>query len=326
MNILITGSNGFVGSRLMYELESENHKVFGIDKSIRCNIEPHPNTFIGDIRKIENYGCFNDHNLDLIIHAAAEKHDFGISKDEYFSNNKYGTEVLMQFADLKGISKVIYYSTVSVYGHQTGQCDETAPLKPNNYYGESKLAGEEVIIDWQKRDNKREVIILRPSVIYGPNNYANMYNLINQLHKFPLFMIGNGEHIKSIISLDNIVDLTIFILNKLKPGVQFFNTIDKPYLKLKKLIALISDHKRFYKPFIRIPLGLGVAVGKLFDLLAEILKKDLPLNTDRIMKFATSTDFRAEKIREMGYEQKYSTDDELSKTIKWYLTSGKTKL
>ncbi|MBN2460311.1 MAG: UDP-N-acetylglucosamine 4-epimerase, partial [Candidatus Cloacimonetes bacterium] len=68
------------------------------------------------------------------------------------------------------------------------------------------------------------------------------------------------------------------------------------------------------------------AVGKLFDLLAEILKKDLPLNTDRIMKFATSTDFRAEKIREMGYEQKYSTDDELSKTIKWYLTSGKTKL
>ena len=52
MNILITGSNGFVGSRLMWVLEEKGHEVHGIDNSTHCLREKHPNTIIGDIRKL----------------------------------------------------------------------------------------------------------------------------------------------------------------------------------------------------------------------------------------------------------------------------------
>ena len=54
MNILITGSNGFVGSKLMWELESEGHKVIGIDFSDKCDAIPHPETCSGDIRILED--------------------------------------------------------------------------------------------------------------------------------------------------------------------------------------------------------------------------------------------------------------------------------
>jgi nucleoside-diphosphate-sugar epimerase len=319
MNLFITGSNGFVGSRLMYFLEEKGHQVRGIDNNTQCNIQPHPNTVIGDIRNIEDLRKFNDKNFDLIIHCAASKHDFGISKESYFSNNEYGTKMLMNYATERNINKVIYYSTVSVYGHQSEPCDEEAELLSNTVYGDSKLSGEKVICKWQNENTSREVIVLRPSVIYGPHNFANMYNLINQMHKFPWFMIGTGNYIKSMVALENMVDIINFILNHMKPGVQNFNCIDKPYLSVRELMELIALNKGFKMPKFIIPLQVAVCIGKIFDIIGKILQKDLPVNSDRMKKIGTSTDYRAEKIRELGYIQKYTIKDEIKRTCKWYI-------
>lgn len=327
MNILITGSNGFVGSRLMYYLEERGCKVKGIDNSTFCNIEPHPQTKFGDIRNIDHYSIFNKDKFDLIIHCAASKHDFGISREEYFSNNELGTEVLMQFAESQDIHRIIYYSTVSVYGHQDKVCDEEAEYLSNTVYGDSKLAGEKVIWRWQQKDaDNRSVITLRPSVIFGPNNFANMYNLINQMHRFPWFMVGNGNHVKSMISLENIVNITYFMLDKFKTGVHNFNCIDKPYLTVWELMQIIASNRGFTLPIIKIPLKYALPIGRIFDVTGRILNRELPLNSDRLHKFGTSTDYRAEKIRELGYIQKCSIKDEIRRTCEWYMSiQGKAK-
>jgi len=106
MNILITGSNGFVGSKLMWELQNDGHTVIGIDINENCDAEKHPETMLGDIRipkdlKRVNGAFINKHNsnIELIVHCAASKHDFGIKRGEYFSHNKYGTRTLLDFAD-----------------------------------------------------------------------------------------------------------------------------------------------------------------------------------------------------------------------------------
>ncbi|MEA2096811.1 MAG: NAD(P)-dependent oxidoreductase [Candidatus Cloacimonadota bacterium] len=319
MNILITGSNGFVGSRLMYYLEDKGHQVWGIDNSEECNIENHPQTRIGDIRNIEDLHKFDDVEFDVIIHCAADKHDFGISKESYFSNNEYGTQIIAKYAEKRKINKIIYYSTVSVYGHQDHPCDETDEYLSNTVYGDSKFAGEKILWKWQEADKKRALITLRPSVIYGPNNFANMYNLIKQMHKFPWFMVGDGSHIKSKIALENMVDITYFMINKFKPGVQNFNCIDKPYLTVKQLMLTIAKNDGFSMPKVYIPFWIAISIGKIFDLFGKIIKKDLPINSDRMKKFGTSTDYRAEKIREMGYIQQHSIEDVFKQTCEWYL-------
>ena len=144
-------------------------------------------------------------------------------------------------------------------------------------------------------------------------------SLIKQMHKYPWFMVGNGNHIKSMIALENMVDMTYFMINKFKPGVQNFNCIDKPYLTVKQLMRTISKNDGFSMPIVYIPFWFSIAIGKVFDVFGKIINKDLPINSDRMKKFGTSTDYRAEKIREMGYVQQHSIEDVFKKTCEWYL-------
>jgi GlcNAc-P-P-Und epimerase len=326
MNILITGSNGYVGSHLMYFLEEKGFQVLGIDNSTLCNIQAHSQTLIGDIRNKEDLQKFVNKNIDIIIHCAADKHDYGISAESYFSNNEYGTEVLAEFASENEINKIIYYSTVSVYGHQSKSCDESAEYLSNTVYGDSKFAGEKVLWKWQGKGTQRSLITLRPSVIYGKYNYANMYNLINQMHKFPWFMVSDGSHIKSMVALKNMIDITYFMLDKFNPGIQNYNCIDKPYLTVKQLMQIIAQNKGFSMPKVYIPLNIAISIGKAFDLLGKVLHKDLPINSDRMSKFGTPTDYLAEKIRDFGYVQNYSIEDIFKETCEWYLEDKNGKM
>jgi len=318
MNILITGSTGFVGSRLMHYLEEKGHTVWGIDNSKHCLRNIHKNNTFGDIRKIEDFAIFKQKNIDMIIHCAASKHDFGVSLDEYYSNNEFGTQIVMEFAKEQNIKKIIYYSTVSAYGHEAVPCDETGPLLPDNEYGKSKLAGEVVIEKFVAADPSLEVFFLRPSIIYGPNNFANMYNLIAMQHRKLWVTIGDGSHIKSMVSLENLVDMTYWCFDRFKPGVQIYNTLDKPYITVNKLMRIVSSHKGFTMPTLIVPLFLAVEIGKSFDFLAKVLKKDIPINSDRMRKFATSTEYYSEKIREDGYVQRHTVEAQLGETVKWF--------
>jgi nucleoside-diphosphate-sugar epimerase len=318
MKILITGSNGFVGSRLMWYLEERGHEVFGIDISEHCLRGSHPQTVIGDIRKIEDFASFSNKDITMIIHCAASKHDFGISKDEYYSNNEFGTEVVMKFASQEKIKKIIYFSTVSAYGHKSVPCGEDGPLLPDNEYGDSKLAGEKVIERFLAQDKNLEIFFLRPSIIYGPYNFANMYNLIAMQNRRFWVTIGKGSHIKSMVSLENLVDMVYWCFDRFQTGIQIYNTLDKPYITVKELMKVIASHKGFSLPAIQVPLPLVLIIGKIFDVMAKVLKRDLPINSNRMEKFATSTEYYSEKIREDGFVQQHSIEEEFDRTIEWY--------
>jgi len=330
MNILITGSNGFVGSALMWKLQSEDHKVIGIDISQHCDDKAHPETHIGDIRHLDDLQIVSDiffklhkKQIELIIHCAAAKHDYGIKKEEYFSHNEHGTKVLLDFIRNNNISKLIYFSTVSVFGHPIQRTDEDGEFAPDHPYGASKLAGEILCTNWQKENSKHELIVLRPTVIYGPHNYANMYKLIDMMHRRPYVMIGSGNYIKSIVSLSNIIDMTAFSMTMIKPDTQYYNCVDKPYITLKHLMQIIAQNKLFHIPGVSIPVILAIFIGKLFDIPAKLFKIDLPINSDRMYKLATATDFASERIREAGYIQTHTIEDEIKATTDWYLSTRK---
>lgn len=330
MNIFITGSNGFVGSQLMSTLESKGHKVIGMDISDHCDAPKHANTLSGDIRKQadlnriwSNISEQDGSGIELIIHCAAAKHDFGIKREEYFSHNEQGSRVLLDFASEHKIDKLIYLSTVSVFGHPQGRSDEDTPYNPDHPYGESKLAGELLCIEWQKQDEARELIVLRPTVIYGPHNFANVYNLIDMLHRRPILTVGKGDHIKSIVSLNTILGMISFSLTLLRPGFQHFNCVDEPYISLRELMQMVAANPGFKMPKITIPLGLAIGIGMIFDVPAKLFSIDLPINSDRMRKFATATYFTAEKIRKAGYIQTQSIKDSVSEMCSWYMKTQK---
>ena len=142
-NILVTGSEGFVGSSLRLHLEKLKYNIYTLDRL--------------DISR-ENYLCYDlkdefneifeskirSFNIDVVIHLAAAKGDFRLSDKDFHDDNVIATNGLRNIIEKCEIHNVIHYSTVSVYGHNNLLKDESAELKPNNPYGVTKLESEKI--------------------------------------------------------------------------------------------------------------------------------------------------------------------------------------
>jgi nucleoside-diphosphate-sugar epimerase len=321
MKILVIGSAGFIGQFLVNKLLKEQHDVVGLD------INKHPSDTANRCKCITGNLLSRDDlkkaakNVDIIISLAAKHHDFGVSREEFFKVNEDGTQLLLDVAGELGIEKIIFYSTVAVYGTREQPSTEEMEPKPDTNYGESKLAGEKRILKWCNEDNKKDVIIIRPTVIFGPNNYANVYNLIDKIYKKKFIFVGKGDNIKSVAYVENLVDATIFLIDKLRPGVQIFNYSDEPQMTIAQIVDIILECMPHTAPKTKLPLWFATSFGSVFDLLGKITGHNYPITAARMKKFATATHHKADKIRQQGFQQHIKTEEGFRRMVDWYLTT-----
>ena len=117
------------------------------------------------------------------------------------------------------------------------------------------------------------------------------------------------------------MDANIFLIDKFKPGVQVFNYSDEPQMTISQIVETITNYLPHGTPKIRIPLGVAVAFGSLFDFLAKLTGYNFPITGIRMKKFATSTHHNANKIRKLGFEQKIEIREGLRRMVEWYLNT-----
>ena len=162
-NILITGGCGFIGSNLVLHLAKKypNYKLINLDlmtyasdASYLDSLKDNPNyVFVkGDIRdeKLVNE-LFDKHNIDSVIHLAAESHvDNSIKRPlDFVTTNVVGTCVLLEAFRNKGNGRFHYVSTDEIYGTlgATGKFSENTPFDPNSPYSASKASGKNCVTD-----------------------------------------------------------------------------------------------------------------------------------------------------------------------------------
>jgi len=271
----------------------------------------------GDIRnRVEVEKAMSKYPFDAIISLAAEHKDFGLSREDYFKTNEYGTKVLCDAATEIGIKKIVFYSSVAVYGNNQEPSTEKTPPDPNHPYGESKLAGEKILLNWAQADSSRCVLIIRPTVVYGERNIANMFRLVDQISKGRYFHIGKGDNIKSIAYVKNIVDATLFLMGKMKPGVEIYNYSDDPQLSVKEIAEVITETLS-KKIQLSLPYSLAYLMAIPFDIFIKISGKDLPVSSNRIKKLCTETYHKADKLNQSGFKRKYSNREGLKNMVWW---------
>jgi nucleoside-diphosphate-sugar epimerase len=276
----------------------------------------------GDIRiKKDVERAIKGNNITTIISLAAMHHDFGISELEYFETNEKGTEVICDVASEENINTIVFYSSVAVYGANVTPSYEGMLPNPNMPYGASKLAGEKILEKWASEKSSRRVLIIRPALVFGTNNTANMYKLIHQIDLGIYFHIGKANNVKSIAYVKNIVDATLFLLTKLAEGVSIYNYADEPHLTSKEIANTISK-KLDKKIKITLPKQLGIILGLPFDLIIKVTGKNLPISSARVKKLATETYHLAEKVIDDGFNAKYSTQQGLEEMVEWYEKSN----
>jgi len=249
-------------------------------------------------------------------------HDFGISREGFFLINEQGTKNCLLCLSELGIKKFIFYSTVAVYGERDEESHEGMSLEPFNDYGESKKAGEDLIRQWAREDESREVLIVRPVVVFGPHNYANMFRLIDNIYLKRFVMVGKGDNIKAVAYVENLVGATLFMMKRMKPGVETVNYSDHPHKTSLEITNTIRKEMGKGLLGFKFPLGLALCLAYPFDILAKIVKFNFPITANRIKKFNSPTVHGSKKVRDLGFKQKATTEEGLRKMVQWYLSDG----
>jgi len=313
LNILITGGSGFIGTRLAENLLADGHVVKIYDK-IQSKKYPKLTT-IGDVLDKEalTKAC---KDIDIIYNLAAEHADNVTPLSLYDEVNVGGAENIIIVAKANYIKKIIFTSSVAIYGLDKGECNETYEPNPFNEYGRSKLKAEEVFIKWQKEDSSHMLFMLRPSAIFGESNRGNIYNLLKQVHSGKFLMVGKGDNKKSIGYVGNIAAFLTYLAEH-KTAMEVYNFSDKPDMTSHEMVDFIQKELGRKNKIPTIPYTLGLLGGYAFDLLSKLTGKKFAVSSIRIKKFTADTAINTDKLQNSSFKPPFTLQEGLSKTIKF---------
>ncbi len=322
MKIAMIGASGFVGTRLIDLLKED--KSYSIK-----NIDLVPSHFfnditvIGDVRNQEQV----DKELkgyDVVVLLAAQHRDDVSPTSLYYDTNVGGMEVTLRTMEKNGIKRIIFFSSVAVYGLNKENPDENHPADPFNHYGKSKWQAEQVLRKWYETHADWNIDIIRPTVIFGERNRGNVYNLLKQISSGKFLMVGNGKNRKSMAYVGNIVAFVKYMIDNVTEGYNVFNYIDKPDTDMNNLVAHVSKVLNKHIPATHFPYWLGMLGGYCFDALAFITRKKLTVSSVRVKKFCATTEFDATKVHSCGFKAPFTLEEGLARTLEFEFVHPRT--
>ena len=319
--ILLTGCSGYIGRTLAPFLKGKGFAVIGIDRK-PYPLHPLDGFLQGDLRDERFLKQIPD-TVDTICHLAAAKDDWGLSDEEYFSDNVTATRSLLDAGVARGVKNWFFYSSVAVLGSSVEALSESAPMTPTGAYGESKAQGETLFHRLAEKEPSARITILRPSVVFGPDNppNTNVFRLVDAIHRNRFVMIGKGDAIKTTSYIENLVGATLFLIERMREGVQTFIYVDEPKLSTASMVRQIYGLLYKRPPKWSIPLGIAASLAHVADIAAAVTRRDLPITSARIKKFCRPTNFDATSLRNLGFQQPVPIEDALRRTVHWYLRS-----
>ena len=313
MNITIIGGSGFVGTRLTKRLLESGHIVKIADKQ-DCKKYPELRQY-ADVRDKETL-ILALKNSDIVINLAAEHRDDVTPKSLYDDVNVNGAENVCNVCEQLGIKKIIFTSSVAVYGFAPIGTDETGKINYFNDYGRTKWLAEEKYREWLNKSSEHSLTIIRPTVIFGEQNRGNVYNLLKQIASGQFLMVGKGTNKKSMAYVENVAAFIEYCLGN-GPGEHLYNYVDKPDFDMNTLVSEVykilgKEHKIVHWPY-----WMGYAGGLFFDAIAKITGKKFSISSIRVKKFCADTMFEANNIKKTNFIPPVSLQDGLKMTIKY---------
>jgi len=346
MIITIIGGSGFVGTRLVKRLLSDGHSVRIADKRcsvsypelwVRCDIRNKPNETndfpesLTDAasapgKHAEAVKLQPMHSLkevlkgsDVVINLAAEHRDDVTPKSLYDEVNVQGSENVCNACLELGIKKIIFTSSVAVYGFAPVGTDESGQINYFNDYGRTKYLAENKYREWLKKNPENNVVLIRPTVIFGEQNRGNVYNLLKQIASGRFPMVGSGENRKSMNYVENVAAFLEYELtHDNNPGEHLYNYCDEPAYDMNHLV--LDVYKFLGKPkksLFHFPYWLAYFGGMCFDFLAFITRKKLPISAIRVKKFTQNTYFVGKNIKKTDFKPPVKLEDGLKQTIEY---------
>jgi GlcNAc-P-P-Und epimerase len=310
MKVTVVGGSGFIGThfcrrltllKIPFEIiDIKNSKTF----PEKCKF--------GDVRDIETLRSTVSGNV--ILNLAAIHRDDVKDSTLYHETNVKGAENIAAVCTEKGIKKIIFTSSVAVYGLAKAGTGEDGKIDPFNEYGKTKFQAEETLRAWHA-NSSNSLIIVRPTVVFGEGNRGNVYNLLQQIASGKFIMVGSGKNKKSMAYIENLV---MFLAATLEANNNYalFNYVDTPDLDMNELVRTVRK-KILGKDNVgpRLPLWLGLSFGRMVDIIGKVTSRTFPISYLRVVKFCSKSSFSSSKETLNGFEPKYSLKDAIDRTL-----------
>jgi nucleoside-diphosphate-sugar epimerase len=266
---------------------------------------------IGDIGLTTEWGAALE-GIDTVVHLAARAHIMNDCEADplsaYRSVNVEGTERLARQAVGAGVRRFIYLSSIKVNGELTKErpFSESNTPAPEDAYGISKMLAEEALRRIAEK-NSMEVVIVRPPLVYGPGVKANFLSMMYWLTRGVPLPLGSINNRRSLVALDNLVDLIITCLTHPAAANQTFLVSDDEDLSTTELLQRMGNALDRPARLIPVPPRLLQWGATLFG------KKDV---AQRLLG-NLQVDISKTKER-LGWEPPVSVDEGLKITAEWY--------
>ncbi len=315
LRVLVTGATGFIGSALINCLnEDGKHRPCAAVRRDALNLPV-------DVERVSIVGLGPDSEwcnvlkgVDVVVHTAAHVHamlDTGSDNmDEYHRVNVAGTLKLARQAAFYGVGRFVFLSSIKVNGESTlagSPFNEDDQPAPQDAYAQSKLEAERGLIEIAKQ-TEMDVVIIRPVLVYGPGVKANFLNLMQWLYRrFPL-PLGSINNQRSLVALDNLVDLIVICIDHSAAANQTFLASDGEDLSTTELLQRLSKALGKSVWLLPIPACVIVAAAALVGrrAIAQRLCGSLQVNSSKACTL-------------LDWKPPVSVDEELRKTARHFL-------
>jgi nucleoside-diphosphate-sugar epimerase len=311
--IAVIGGSGFLGTRLCKRLAAAGREFVILDKAPSAAF---PDRCLQmDVRDIASLRATIPEG-SIIVNLAAEHRDDVRPQSLYEEVNVAGAENICLVADEKKVTRILFTSSVACYGFCPANTDEAGAIAPFNEYGRTKARAETVLRSWQERaPADKQLVIVRPTVIFGEQNRGNVYNLLKHIASGKFVMVGRGRNVKSMAYVENVA---AFLEHCLAPGAGSgtYNYVDKPDLDMNSLVSSVRERLGIGKGVgKRIPYWAGFSIGLVFDMISLLTRKALPVSSIRVKKFCSTTQF-ATSVQQTGFAAPFSLEEGLDRTIR----------
>lgn len=321
--VLITGGTGFIGSRLALRCLDEG-------EAVRVLAQKNTPAERQNARELESKGIevvegsVTDRatlqracaDVDIVYHLAAAQHEANVPDKHYYDVNVEGTRNMLDAALAAGVGRFVHGSTIGVYGGDgAAPVGDDSPLEPDNIYGVTKLAGEQVVRTYF---DKLPIAVARISETYGPGD-RRLLKLFKALSAGRFVKIGPGRNLHHPVYIDDLVEgLRLASVSGGAVGKTFVLAGPKA-ITTDEMIAGISKAVEREPSRLRIPLWPLMATAVVLEGLLRPLGIQPPLHRRRMNFFVKSFRFDDQAAeRAIGYRPQVDFPEGATRTAAWY--------
>lgn len=322
MRIVVNGASGFVGPRVIAELARSGHTGYAVSRREVMGLPQGwkwlPRAEILDGKVFH----FEDHDApQWLVHLEVKQHiEAPTEADlrEFQTVNVDGTRQWLEWCDRHGVERFALFSTIKAVGDDKGVQDEAVDSGPTTPYGTSKRQAEKLVAVWAGSKAGRHAVIVRPAVIYGPGNQANVFLMVQAIDRGFFLLVGKNENVKSLVSITNVAAALSHLLKRGAAGTEIYYIVDRESYSVSEIANMLAAELGREGRMWKLPLGVARLAAEAGELFRKTTGRSLPLTRSRLKALTETTHFNCHKLLKTGFVHPQATRDGLREMVAWY--------